>query len=237
TQRKQRKKNELPVVSLVGYTNAGKSTIMNALMELYNPSPEKLVLEKDMLFATLETSVRSIPLQDNKAFLLTDTVGFVSKLPHHLIKAFRSTLEEVAEADLLIHVVDYSNPEYERLTEITNRTLKEIGITDIPTVYAYNKSDLTDQAIPEVRGDIVYMAAKPRIGLQELVSEIRSRIFKDYVQCQMMIPYDQGALVSYFNEHANVLETSYEPEGTKLSLECKLSDYGKYKEYVIEALK
>lgn len=237
TQRKQRKKNELPVVSLVGYTNAGKSTIMNALMELYNPSPEKLVLEKDMLFATLETSVRSIPLQDNKAFLLTDTVGFVSKLPHHLIKAFRSTLEEVAEADLLIHVVDYSNPEYERLIEITNRTLKEIGITDIPTVYAYNKSDLTDQAIPEVRGDIVYMAAKPRIGLQELVSEIRSRIFKDYVQCQMMIPYDQGALVSYFNEHANVLETSYEPEGTKLSLECKLSDYGKYKEYVIEALK
>lgn len=237
TQRKQRKKKELPVVSLVGYTNAGKSTIMNALMELYNPSPEKLVLEKDMLFATLETSVRSIPLQDNKAFLLTDTVGFVSKLPHHLIKAFRSTLEEVAEADLLIHVVDYSNPEYERLIEITNRTLKEIGITDIPTVYAYNKSDLTDQAIPEVRGDIVYMAAKPRIGLQELVSEIRSRIFKDYVQCQMMIPYDQGALVSYFNEHANVLETSYEPEGTKLSLECKLSDYGKYKEYVIEALK
>lgn len=237
TQRKQRKKNELPVVSLVGYTNAGKSTIMNALMELYNPSQEKLVLEKDMLFATLETSVRSIPLQDNKAFLLTDTVGFVSKLPHHLIKAFRSTLEEVAEADLLIHVVDYSNPEYERLIDITNRTLKEIGITDIPTVYAYNKSDLTDQAIPEVRGDIVYMAAKPRIGLQELVSEIRSRIFKDYVQCQMMIPYEQGALVSYFNEHANVLETSYEPEGTKLSLECKLSDYGKYKEYVIEALK
>ncbi len=237
TQRKQRKKNELPVVSLVGYTNAGKSTIMNALMELYNPSQEKLVLEKDMLFATLETSVRSIPLQDNKAFLLTDTVGFVSKLPHHLIKAFRSTLEEVAEADLLIHVVDYSNPEYERLIDITNRTLKEIGITDIPTVYAYNKSDLTDQAIPEVRGDIVYMAAKPRIGLQELVSEIRSRIFKDYVQCQMMIPYEQGALVSYFNEHANVLETSYEPEGTKLSLECKLNDYGKYKEYVIEALK
>ncbi|RRJ62055.1 GTPase HflX [Paenibacillus oralis] len=237
TQRKQRKKNELPVVSLVGYTNAGKSTIMNALMELYNPSQEKLVLEKDMLFATLETSVRSIPLQDNKAFLLTDTVGFVSKLPHHLIKAFRSTLEEVAEADLLIHVVDYSNPEYERLIDITNRTLKEIGITDIPTIYAYNKSDLTDQAIPEVRGDIVYMAAKPRIGIQELVSEIRSRIFKDYVQCQMIIPYDQGALVSYFNEHANVLETSYEPEGTKLSLECKLSDYGKYKEYVIEALK
>lgn len=234
TQRKQRKKNDVPVVSLVGYTNAGKSTIMNAMMELFNPeAQEKLVLEKDMLFATLETSVRNIPLQDNKAFLLTDTVGFVSKLPHHLIKAFRSTLEEVAEADLLIHVVDYSNPEYERLIEITNQTLKEIGINGIPAIYAYNKSDLTNRAIPEVQGDIVYLAAKPRVGLTELVAEIRGRIFKDYVQCQMLIPYDRGALVSYFNEQANVLETSYEPEGTKLALECKLSDYGKYKEYVV----
>src|SRR5690606_5364432 len=149
TQRKQRKKKELPVVSLVGYTNAGKSTIMNALMERYNPAQEKLVFEKDMLFATLETSVRNIPLPDNKAFLLTDTVGFVSKLPHHLVKAFRSTLEEVAEADLLIHVVDFSNPEYERLIKITNETLKDIGITDLPVIYAYNKSDLTDYPVPK----------------------------------------------------------------------------------------
>lgn len=237
TQRKQRKKNDVPVVSLVGYTNAGKSTIMNAMMEMFNPSQEKLVLEKDMLFATLETSVRNISLQDHKSFLLTDTVGFVSKLPHHLIKAFRSTLEEVAEADLLIHVVDFSNPEYERHIQITNQTLKEIGITDIPTLYAFNKSDLTDHAIPEVQGDIVYMAAKPRIGMNELVEQIRSRIFKDYIRCQMIIPYDQGSLVSYFNQHANILETSYEAEGTKLDLECRLSDYGKYEEYVIDPAK
>ena len=237
TQRKQRKKNDVPVVSLVGYTNAGKSTIMNAMMEMFNPSQEKLVLEKDMLFATLETSVRNISLQDHKSFLLTDTVGFVSKLPHHLIKAFRSTLEEVAEADLLIHVVDFSNPEYERHIQITNQTLKEIGITDIPTLYALNKSDLTDHAIPEVQGDIVYMAAKPRIGMNELVEQIRSRIFKDYIRCQMIIPYDQGSLVSYFNQHANILETSYEAEGTKLDLECRLSDYGKYEEYVIDPAK
>lgn len=235
TQRKQRKKKDLPVVSLVGYTNAGKSTIMNALMERYNPAPEKLVFEKDMLFATLETSVRNIPLPDNKAFLLTDTVGFVSKLPHHLVKAFRSTLEEVAEADLLIHVVDYSNPEYERLIQITNETLKEIGITDIPTLYAFNKSDLTDHPVPDVQGDQIYIAAKPRIGIEELVQRIREAIFKDYIHCEMLIPYDQGALVSHFNENANIKATSYEAEGTKLTMECKLSDYNKFKQYVIEA--
>ncbi|MBQ4901089.1 GTPase HflX [Paenibacillus sp. Marseille-P2973] len=234
TQRKQRKKNDVPVVSLVGYTNAGKSTIMNAMMERFNPEQEKQVFEKDMLFATLETSVRSIPLEDNKTFLLTDTVGFVSKLPHHLIKAFRSTLEEVAEADLLIHVVDYSNPEYERLIDITNQTLKEIGITDIPVIYAYNKSDLAERAIPEVQGDKVFLAAKPRIGIQELIGLIRERVFKDYIRCEMLIPYDQGAVVSYFNEHAHIFETSYEPEGTKLSMECKQSDYGKYKQYALE---
>ncbi|MBW4839925.1 MAG: GTPase HflX [Paenibacillaceae bacterium] len=236
TQRKQRKKNDVPVVSLVGYTNAGKSTIMNALLETYSPGQEKQVLEKDMLFATLETSVRNIPLEDNKAFLLTDTVGFVSKLPHHLVKAFRSTLEEVSEADLLIHVVDYSNPEFARMIEITHQTLKEIGITDIPAIYAYNKSDRTDQAIPDVQGDIIYLAAKPRIGIAELVGEIRSRIFKDYMKCTMLIPFDKGSLVSYLNEHANVLDTSYEAEGTKLTLECRQSDYGRYKEYVIEAV-
>ncbi|MNO42998.1 GTPase HflX [compost metagenome] len=235
TQRKQRKKNDVPVVSLVGYTNAGKSTIMNALLETYSPGQEKQVLEKDMLFATLETSVRNIPLEDNKAFLLTDTVGFVSKLPHHLVKAFRSTLEEVSEADLLIHVVDYSNPEFARMIEITHQTLKEIGITDIPAIYAYNKSDRTDQAIPDVQGDIIYLAAKPRIGIAELVNEIRGRIFKDYIKCTMLIPFDKGSLVSYLNEHANVLDTSYEAEGTRLALECRQSDYGRYQEYVIEA--
>ena len=107
---------------------------MNAMLEIYNGTEEKQVFEKDMLFATLETSVRNIDLPDNKSFLLTDTVGFVSKLPHHLVKAFRSTLEEVAEADLLIHVVDYANPNYEQLIDITNETLKKIGVENIPTI-------------------------------------------------------------------------------------------------------
>ncbi|UNP77951.1 GTPase HflX [Bacillus nitratireducens] len=233
TQRKQRKKNEIPVVSLVGYTNAGKSTIMNTMLEIFNGTVEKQVFEKDMLFATLETSVRNIDLPDNKSFLLTDTVGFVSKLPHHLVKAFRSTLEEVAEADLLIHVVDYSNPNYEQLIDITNETLKKIGVENIPTIYAYNKSDMVDVEIPKVQEDRVYLSAKKHVGIEELVELVRSHIYKEYTKCEMLIPYDQGQVVSYFNNHAHVLSTSYENEGTKIALECKTSDYEKYKRFAI----
>ena len=230
---KQRKKNEIPVVALVGYMNAGKSTTMNAMLEIYNGTEEKQVFEKDMLFATLETSVRNIDLPDNKSFLLTDTVGFVSKLPHHLVKAFRSTLEEVAEADLLIHVVDYANPNYEQLIEITNETLKKIGVENIPTIYAYNKSDMVDVEIPKVQEDRVYLSAKKHVGMEELVEMIRSHIYKEYTKCEMLIPYDQGQVVSHFNNHAHVLSTSYENEGTKLEVECKTSDYEKYKRFAI----
>ncbi|RJE84343.1 GTPase HflX [Paenibacillus sp. 1011MAR3C5] len=229
-QRKQRKKNDVPVVCLVGYTNTGKSSLMNALLETFDPETTKQVFAKDMLFATLETSVRSIDLPDNKSFLLTDTVGFVSQLPHHLIKAFRSTLEEVTEADLLVHVVDYAHEDYEQLVSVTNETLDALGAGDIPTVYAYNKCDLTDHAYPLANERSVYMSVKERAGVAELVEVVKNHIFNDYVVKEVLIPYDQGRLVAYFNERANVLETSYEEGGTRMKLECSLADYERHRE-------
>lgn len=231
-QRKQRQKNEVPVVCLVGYTNTGKSSLMNALLEKYNPETTKQVFAKDMLFATLETSVRSIDLPDNKSFLLTDTVGFVSQLPHHLVKAFRSTLEEVTEADLLVHVVDYAHDDYEQLVAVTNETLKELGAYNLPTIYAYNKCDLTEHPYPEVRDNNVYLSAKKNIGLNELIQLIRDHIFDDYMECELLIPFNQGRLVAYFNEHAHVHATDYEAEGTRMKLECRVSDFERYRNEV-----
>jgi GTPase len=234
TQRNQRRKSGVPIVSLVGYTNAGKSTIMNAMVKQFNPSVQKQVLEKDMLFATLDTSIRKIKLPYNKSFLLTDTVGFVDKLPHHLVKAFRSTLEEVAEADLLIHVVDYSNVHHTNHISVTNNVLKDIGIGGIPTITVYNKADLCDLEIPMMEGESIFLSAKQEIGMTELIEMISNQIFKGNVKCEMLIPFEEGQLVSYFNENTNVLTTTYEHNGTKLILECSSSDYEKYQKYVIQ---
>lgn len=233
-QRRKRKKNEIPVVCLVGYTNTGKSSLMNALLETYDPDTTKQVFAENMLFATLETSVRSIDLPDNKSFLLTDTVGFVSQLPHHLVKAFRSTLEEVTEADLLVHVVDYAHEDYEQLVAVTNETLAALGAEGIQTVYVYNKCDLTDHPYPETNETSVYMSVKERKGITELVDVIRGHIYDDYVTREILIPYDQGRLVSYFNEHANVLLTEYEEGGTRMKLECSLANYERYRDQFTE---
>ncbi|MBB6637101.1 GTPase HflX [Cohnella thailandensis] len=232
-QRKQRRKTGVPVVCLVGYTNAGKSSIMNAVLRRFVPESGKQVLAQDMLFATLETSVRSIELPDNKSFLLTDTVGFVSQLPHYLVKAFRSTLEEVTEADLLIQVVDVSDPEYERHIEVTNSTLRELGADRIPMIYAYNKADLTDHAYPQAEGDKVFLSAREDAGVEQLIALARERIFQDYVQGEVVIPFSEGRLVSYFNANSHVRSTEYEEDGTRLKLECKRADYEKYKEWFV----
>ncbi|MEK4848677.1 GTPase HflX [Paenibacillus sp. FSL H7-0756] len=233
-QRKQRHKNEVPVVCLVGYTNTGKSSLMNTLVETYHPGSGKGVLAKDMLFATLETSVRSIALPDHKTFLLTDTVGFVSQLPHHLVKAFRSTLEEVTEADLLIHVVDIADPQHEQHMAVTNETLKALGADGIPTLYAYNKADLREEPYPQVEENSVTLSAKKNRGTAELVTLIRSRIFTDYVQCEILVPFDRGSIVSYFNEHADVQSVSYEEQGTRLKLECRAADYERFRDDFVE---
>lgn len=233
-QRKRRSESGLPRVALVGYTNAGKSTVMNALVEFSLKPENKKVFEKDMLFATLETSVRRIELPDNRAFLLSDTVGFVSKLPHELVKAFRSTLEEVKEADLLLHVVDASDPEAERQIRVTEDTLRQIGAGDIPMVYVFNKADLTGMSFPLVKDNIIYISAKERTGVGELAELIRRHAFKSHVDCRMFFPYEYGNVVSYLRENAYVKDIRYENGGTLLVLECSESDYRRYRQFVTE---
>ncbi|WP_340019597.1 GTPase HflX [Paenibacillus sp. FSL H3-0457] len=234
TQRSKRKKNKVPIISLIGYTNAGKSTILNTLVDSYNQASNKKVTEKDMLFTTLETSVRHIQMPDNKNFFITDTVGFVRNLPHHLVEAFRSTLEESAASDLLIHVVDYSHSNYIEFIETTNSTLREIGIDNIPIILVFNKSDLMDINIPKSEDNHVFISAKHGIGIDMIIDLIRNYLFQDYKTCTMRIPYTEGNLVHYFNEYANILSTSYENEGTTLTMECTFSDYEKYKKYIHE---
>lgn len=232
TQRKKRRKTDISSIALVGYTNAGKSTLMNAMVETYKKPESKKVLEKDMLFATLETSVRSIYLPNHKMFFLSDTVGFVSDLPHELVKAFRTTLEEVIEADLLLHIVDYSNPNYKKQIKVTTDTLQQIGAGHIPVIYVYNKSELTDVNIPTAQEDRIYLSAKNRIGIVELVEQIERQIYKLYIKCSMLIPYSDGNVVSYLNEHAIVEFVEHKEEGTYLTLQCKESDFHKFMRYV-----
>ncbi len=232
TQRNLRQKNHMKVVSLVGYTNAGKSTILNTVMSLYHSS-HKNVFEKNMLFATLDTSVRQIKLSNTKSFLLADTVGFIEQLPHHLINAFRSTLEEALESDLLIHVVDYHHPYYQKQMQVVMDTLKEIGIVDIPIITVYNKSDLVDTPLPKIEGNNLYISAKRQIGIKELLEKIDKKLFTDCISCKMLIPYDKMNLVNYFHQSADVNDTSYDNRGTLLSLICTKKDYEKYNQYVL----
>lgn len=234
TQRKQRVRSGIPVVSIVGYTNAGKSTLMNRLLQYTDVDESKEVSEKDMLFATLETAVRKIKLQDKKEFILTDTVGFVSKLPHHLVQAFRSTLEEAKNADLLLHVVDVSDEEHGHMMDVTNETLGDIGVKSIPTVNIYNKSDLTEIAYPRVKDQSIWMSAGENKGIPELLTLIQQNLFRQYVTCKLMIPYDRGEIVAHLNENASIKETAYEEEGTLMTVEMPESECERLQEFILK---
>lgn len=233
TQRKQRQRSGMPVVSLVGYTNAGKSTIMNGLLEKMNAEVDKQVFEKDMLFATLDTSVRQVKLPDNKAFLLTDTVGFVGKLPHNLVKAFRSTLEEARDADLLLQVVDVSHPEYRFMMDVTNETLHDVGVENVPTINVFNKSDQANITYPRVSDNNIWLSAKEGQGLDELVQLIKNHIFDQYVTCKLLVPFDRGDVVAYLNDKANVKETTYDEEGTFMTVEMLGNERERFEEFII----
>ncbi len=234
-QRKKRNSSRIPLVALVGYTNAGKSTIMNSLVDKYVKEEEKRVLEKDMLFATLDTTERRINTGSNKDFLLSDTVGFIHKLPHGLIKAFHSTLEEVEGADLLLQVVDYSDPYHKEQMETTGKTLLELKAGDIPMITVFNKADKCGEKIsyPKIVGkDKIYLCAKEDASIDLLTDMILDRIYEDYVPAEFLIPYEDGRTLSYFMENAHVTDKEYQEKGTLIKVKCHKADRDKYKDYL-----
>lgn len=235
TQRKKRTASGIPRVALVGYTNAGKSTIMNAMLSAYVGNEEKKVYEEDMLFATLDTTVRRITPPEQNAFLLSDTVGFISNLPHNLVKAFRSTLEEVREADLLIQVIDYSDENYREQIQVTEDTLKELGAADIPMIYVYNKADLCGMGeFATVQGsDKLYMSARSRNGIDTLLTLITGKLSKGYKDCAFIIPYQRGDIVSYLNDHAVVHKTEYREDGVYVETNVSRIDASRYEEFLV----
>ncbi|NBJ91531.1 GTPase HflX [Parablautia muri] len=233
-QRKKRVDARIPLVALVGYTNAGKSTILNAMIDACSGDVDKKVLEKDMLFATLDTTVRRICTGNHKDFLLSDTVGFIHKLPHGLVKAFHSTLEEVECADLLIHVVDYSDPHYKEHMQTTAQTLFELNAGNIPVITVFNKVDRCDApvAFPQMMGkDKVYMSAKDKDSIAFLVSAVLARVYADYVWEEFLIPYDKGNVLSYLMENTHTDSWKYEEKGTRIKVKCHKADREKYREY------
>lgn len=235
-QRQKRKDGRIPLVALVGYTNAGKSTIMNALLDSYVKREEKKVLEKDMLFATLDTTVRRISTGNNRDFLLSDTVGFIHKLPHDLVEAFHSTLEEVENADLLLQVVDYSDSHYREQAQVTRETLQKLNAGDIPMITVYNKADKSKEPIcypKRIGSDKIYISAKDEACLKVLVNMILEHVYEDYLPAEFLFPYDRGNLISYFSENTSVLEREYEENGIRLKVQCHLADRDKYREYLL----
>ena len=239
TQRKKRQGSGIPLVSLVGYTNAGKSTIMNAMLAQYSSDavpegePDKRqVFEADMLFATLDTTVRRITVARGQEFLLSDTVGFIHKLPTSLVEAFKSTLEEVTQADLLVQVVDGSDPHCRKHIEVTKQIINEIGAGHIPMITVYNKADLCDPpAAHPVKGAIeqtvdgitnvnLYLCAKENSSIECLCRTIFDILHAKRTIRTFLIPYDRGSVVSFLMERSVVLQTEYTAEGTKITAEC-----------------
>ena len=234
--RASRKSNEIPVVALAGYTNAGKSTLRNKICELYGNDKEK-VYESNILFATLDTTTRNVKLQSGKEILLSDTVGFIGKLPHELVEAFKSTLEEVVYSDLIIHVVDASNKNSIAQIETVNSVLKEIGAENNKVIIALNKIDKADsEELAILRGkypDAIEISALNNINLTVLLDEIEKEVYKNYVHTNVLIPYSDGKTLSYLHDSGCVDSEEYKDEGILVTITASYDIYGRIKKYEV----
>ncbi|CAK7071698.1 GTPase HflX [Tissierella carlieri] len=236
--RKKREGSNLPIVALVGYTNAGKSTLLNKLIQFNDEYEEsKEVFVKDMLFATLDTSLRRGKLPNGQVFLLTDTVGFVSKLPTRLIEAFKGTLEEVKYADLLLHIVDASNKDLDIQIQTTYNILRELEVLDKPIITVFNKMDKVD--IHNLFYDNKYVdnklfiSAKNGENIDTLLRNIENLLPQQYRLVTLKIPYSKQGIVNYFCDSYQVDNLEYVEDGTVLKLTINQIDLEKYKEYII----
>ena len=230
---KRRNQNHIPKVALVGYTNAGKSTTMNGLLKEFSKHSDKQVFVKNMLFATLDTNVRRIDLENNFSFILSDTVGFISKLPHNLIESFKATLQEVKDADLLINVVDASDPNMIQMIRTTQNVLKEIGVKNTPMITAYNKSDKSQRNYPQIEGSGILYSAVDTKSIETLADLITKRIFSNYKKINLLLPLSAGKILSYLHENAQVLKESYQNDGVHIAVRLSPREQAQFAGYIV----
>lgn len=225
--RSRRKKDGVITAALVGYTNAGKSTLLNTLTDTD-------VFAEDKLFATLDPTSRAITLDDNRKILLVDTVGFIRKLPHHLVEAFKSTLEEAVVADILLHVIDASSDEADNQIEVVESVLRDIGASGKPIIGVFNKCDkISDEPIGKINYDKnVFISAKKRININELLLAIADTAPGKKQEITVCIPYGEGSVVNELHSSQKVIREEYAAEGTLMDLMVDAAMYERIKQYV-----
>ncbi|MCI5511884.1 MAG: GTPase HflX [Eubacterium sp.] len=221
--RTQREKNRTRVAAIVGYTNAGKSTLLNQLTGAD-------VLEEDQLFATLDPTTRVLDLPGRQQILLTDTVGFIRKLPHHLIEAFKSTLEEAKYADLILHVVDASNSQKEEHMQVVYDTLRQLGVADKKVITLFNKQDLCEEKeqLRDFQADhVLHISAKKKQGLEELKKLLEEVLLEDQIYVERLYPYEKAGMIAMIRQHGQVVEEEYLPEGIAVKAYVPMEVYPK----------
>lgn len=225
-QRDRREKNEMPVVAIVGYTNAGKSTLLNALTDAG-------ISARNRLFDTLDTTTRTLEISDTCTVLISDTVGFIRKLPHHLVEAFKATLEELSYADLILHVIDASNPEWREQAEVVEKLITQLGAEATPRIDVFNKSDVYVGDIRPHGADIVSISAKTGEGLSALLSMIGKRLDTGFHRVVLSLPYDKGGIVDALYREAKVEQVDYE-ETIRVTVVCTPRQLGQLEPYIVE---